>query len=588
MPMEFIMELRGESLILSLPISILFFFLFLLPSEAQNPLGLDPTLRSGERRELPLDEKPKATSKPRIKSPALPANETPPDAKMPVGPAISIQINQIRTIGNKIFSDAKLAVITRPFLNKRLDYQDLEHIRRKLTLFYVKNGYVNSGAVLPDQDITNGLVTFVIVEGRLTQVDVNGNRWLKDGYYKSRINRNAGPPLNVYALQQRLQMLKQKDLVKKLQAELKPGIEPGQSTLALEVEESSPFKMWLSANNYQSPSVGSYRGVLTLEDRSLTGIGDLLHIAYGRSEGLDPLFDLSYQAPLPPFDTELKLSFRKNDFGVIDEPFKSLDIKSESDICEVNLRQPFHPTTNQEFAVGLTGERLHNKASLLGQSFSFSPGSVNGESTVTALRLSTEYLFRSRRQVISGQLRYSWGLDAFDATIHDNNDPDSRFLAWQGQFQYAAIMTPLKIQTIFRADIQLTNDPLLSLEQLPVGGRYSVRGYRENQLVRDNGVIASLETRIPLAQDAVWADYLQFAPFFDYGQGWNADSIPPGPNTIYSVGAGLRWAFTVVEEPFPLKTELEFYWGYPLETVDTNGGDLQDEGVHFQFTIAAF
>jgi hemolysin activation/secretion protein len=586
--MEIVMEAHGKFLILSLPISIFFFLILLPPADAQESLGVDPTLRSGDRRERYPEEKPETKPKPIIKSPPVPDNKKSPDAELPAGPNIRIEVTQIRTIGNKTFSDAELAAVTKPFLNKRLDYEDLEQIRRKLTLHYIQNGYINSGAVLPNQEITKGVVTFVIVEGRLTKVDISGNRWLRDWYYKSRINLDAGPPVNINALQQRLQMLQQHDLVKKLQAELKPGVEPGKSTLALEVEEHSPFKMRLSIDNYQSPSVGSERGVLTLENESLTGIGDLLHIAYGRSEGLDPLLDLSYQVPFTPLDTELKLGYRKNDFGVIDEPFKTLDIESESEIFEVNLRQPFYRTLNQEFAMGLTGERLHNRASLLGQSFSFSPGSVDGESTVSALRVSAEYIFRSRRQVISGHSRFSFGIDTLDATIHHNNDPDGEFFAWLGQFQYAGIITPLQIQTILRADIQLTNDPLLSLEQLPIGGRYSVRGYRENQLVRDNGVIASLETRVPLVQNAVFADYLQLVPFFDYGQGWNAKSETPAPNTIYSVGMGLRWALEIVKKPFPLKTEIEFYWGYPLETVDTDKDNLQDEGIHFQFVISAF
>jgi len=127
----------------------------------------------------------------------------------------------------------------------------------------------------------------------------------------------------------------------------------------------------------------------------------------------------------------------------------------------------------------------------------------------------------------------------------------------------------------------------LPLEQIGVGGRYTVRGYRWNQLVRDNGLVFQLETRIPLVQDKPWADYLQLAPFADYGEAWNTDLPTPDPRTIYSVGVGLRWA-AAIQAPIRLRPQLEVYWGYPLNDVETVGGDLQDQGWYFQFDIAAF
>ena len=76
-----------------------------------------------------------------------------------------------------------------------------------LTLLYVNNGYVNSGAILPDQKVTEGVVTYQIIEGRLTAVDVEGNRWFRSSYFQKRFFLDAGPPLNVNLLQRRLQLL---------------------------------------------------------------------------------------------------------------------------------------------------------------------------------------------------------------------------------------------------------------------------------------------------------------------------------------------------------------------------------------------
>ncbi len=567
----------------------LFIFFLSSSAHAQESLRFDPTLRSGDPRRPLLEEDDPTASSPEILPPVTSESKENESDAAELGPRIKIKVTRIRISGNRTFSNEELAEVTKPYLNRQLDYEDLEEIRRKLTLYYVDRGYINSGAVLPDQKVEKGVVTYKVVEGELSEVLLSGNRWLRDWFYVSRIKRSAGPPLALAPLEQRLQRLQQHDLVRQLHAELKPGLEPGRSILSLNVEEALPFQIWLAVNNYQSPSVGSERGLLTLEHRSLAGIGDHLRLTYGRSQGLEPLWDIVYGVPFTPWDTALELEYRRNDFSVIEAPFQDLDVESESDIYSVSLRQPLWQTTNQEVALGLMGERLHSRAKLLGQSFSFSPGSIDGESTVSALRFSQEYVYRSFRHVIAGSSRFSWGIDTLDATKSTTDAPDGLFFAWLGQLQYAGILTPLAIQPILRTDIQLANDPLLSLEQISIGGRYSVRGYRENQIVRDNGVIASLETRIPLVKNVVWADYLQLAPFFDWGRGWNMESDASDWDGIYSAGIGLRWALSVPKTPFPLKTELEIYWGHPLETPAAAGEyDLQDDGVHFQFTLSAF
>jgi hemolysin activation/secretion protein len=241
-----------------------------------------------------------------------------------------------------------------------------------------------------------------------------------------------------------------------------------------------------------------------------------------------------------------------------------------------------------EFALSVTGERLQSRTSLLGEGFEFSPGAEDGVATDTALRFTAEWLDRTQNQVIALRSRFSLGIDALGATIHDDSNlPDGRFLVWLGQVQWGRRLPFRDVQLLFRLDAQFTTDPLLPLEQIAVGGRFSVRGYRENTLVRDNGVIVSLEARIPLIQNVRWAEVLQVVPFADFGAGWNQHVPTPDPTRIGSIGLGLRW--TATWQTFvPLRTQVEVFWGYPLKKVDTEGGDLQDHGLHLQCVVAAF
>jgi hemolysin activation/secretion protein len=545
---------------------------------------LDPSGRSGEPKPLPQKE---------LQPPTPPEIVLPPVPPPPKGEAeklfdtVRVFVREIRVTGSTVFPAEELAQVTLTYVNREVTSEDLEALRLALTLLYVNKGYVNSGAVLPDQTVTDGVITFQIIEGGLTDIEVEGNRWYRAGYLRDRFSLVAGLPLNINSLQEQLQILLEDPRIQRLNAQLKPGLKPGESLLDVQVEERVPYKFWFDFNNYQSPAVGAEREIFTLEHQNLTGNGDILMLRYGRSSGVNPLLDFKYSLPFTARDTSLGFEYRRNTFAVVEEPFTVLKIETESEIYTLTLRQPVYRTINSEFALELIGERLSSQTFLLGERFSLSPGARNGKSVVTAVRPAQEWVYRTQNQVIAVRSRFSVGVNALDATINKDNAPDGKFFAWLGQFQWVRRLGILDSQLIFRSDLQVANSPLLTLEQVAVGGRYSVRGYRENTLVRDNAFLASLEARVPLIRNSFWADFVEIAPFVDFGRPWNVKPPTPDPQSISSVGVGLRWALTV-STPFLLRPQFEVYWGYPLRKIKTSGNDLQDNGVHLQFILAAF
>lgn len=519
--------------------------------------------------------------------PALPPSLSPAPAQEPLMGGVFVR--KILVTGNTVFSQQEIAEVTALYENRVLTGEDLESLRRALTLRYVNAGYVNSGAILPDQEVREGTITYQIIEGTLSQITVEGNEWFRESYIRDRLAASAGPPVNVNPLQQRLQLLQQDDRFQAIHAELRPGVKPGEAVLKVNVEEKTPFYAWLAFNNYQSPSVGAEQGILTLSHQNLTGHGDILSLTYGRSQGMKPLLDVWYDVPLNVHDTALLLRYRQDNFTVIDEIFGPLDTESRCHIYEITLRQPLYRTLNHEFALALTGSYLEDKTYLLGEPFSFYPGVENGESAVTALRFSQEWIYRTQREVIAARSRFSFGIDALDATVHESSSvPDGKFISWLGQFQWARILKTWDVQVLFRTDVQITNQPLLPLEQIAVGGRYTVRGYREDLLVRDQALIASLELRVPIVQNAPWAEYLQVVPFADYGYTKNRELPTLHPQSISSVGLGLRWGLPLVKSPVRLKLDFELYWGYALVDVQPPDDNLQDDGIHFQIAVTGF
>jgi hemolysin activation/secretion protein len=550
------------------------------------PPVFDPTGRSGEP-PPPLKEEFQAPESPPPR-PLLPQIPTvpqePPEPKLG---SVRVFVRDIRVTGSTVFSEAELAEVTAPYRNRVLTTDDLERARLALTLLYVNKGYITSGAVIPDQDVKDGTVTIQMIEGKLSRIDVEGNKWFRDSYLRDRVARGAGTPVRIGALQERIQLLQQDTRIERINAELKPGDARGESVLNLRVKDANPFRAWLEFNNYQTPVVGAERGLATVAHQNLTGHGDPFTFTYGRSSGVNPIIDTAYTLPFNAYDTTFTAYYRKNAFLVVEDPFRPLDLNADSQIIGLALRQPVYRTVYDEFALGITGEHLYLKTTsafdVPGLPSLFIPGSSDtGVATVSALRFIQEYVHRSPTLVFAALSRFSVGLNVLGATINTGPVPDGQFFSWMGQTQAVKRLEDWwGLQILGRVAVQLANDRLFPLEQMPVGGRFSVRGYRENTLVRDDAVMASVETRFPLFRFPSGEDRLQFAQFIDFGRAWAAKGETPDPTTLASIGVGLRWAILPLE-----RARFEVYWGQQLNHVRGGEGNLQDYGIHLQLVVA--
>lgn len=541
---------------------------------SQLPPIFDPTGRSTVPRPLE-EERPQAPPVPPFAPGAIPGVEPAPTPSLP---ALHVLVRSIRVVGSTVFSDSELAAVTAPYLNRLVTTEEFERLRVELTMLYINRGYVTSGAMIPDQDVTAGEVTIQIVEGTLAKIDVQGNTVLRTSFYESRIARGVGMPVNIERIQERFQLLQQDSRIQRINAELKPGVQRGESELAVTVTETRPLKAWVEFNNYQSPVVGAERGLATIQHQSLTGNGDVLNFTVGGSHGVHPLIDASYSIPLNAYETTFTASYRRNNFVVVAEPFRPLDIKSSAEIIGLTLMQPLYRTVSQQLSISLAGEYLQNRTTLLDVPFDFVQGAKNGVANVAVIRVTPEYIYRNSTSVIAARSRFSVGINAFDATINSGPGATGRFFSWLAQVQGVHRLDQLGgTQLIGRVDLQLADHHLFPLEQMPVGGRYSVRGYRENSLVRDNGLLSSLEVRIPLYRSIRGEDIVQLAPFLDYGRSWNTHFDTPSKRYLLSAGVGLRWNILPQD-----RARFEVYWGQQLNHVESGRGNLQDYGVHVQ------
>jgi hemolysin activation/secretion protein len=128
---------------------------------------------------------------------------------------------------------------------------------------------------------------------------------------------------------------------------------------------------------------------------------------------------------------------------------------------------------------------------------------------------------------------------------------------------------------LIRSGIQIADRTLSPLEQLGLGGRETVRGYRQDLLLTDNGVFASAEVQLPILRLPKLQSILQIIPFIDFGTGWNSSGMSsPNPSTLLSTGLGLQfqWGDRVTGR---------LDWGIPLISVDSKEKTLQEQGLFF-------
>lgn len=488
-----------------------------------------------------------------------------------------VHVSQLRLTGNTILSDADVAQLLAPYVGRQLTAEELHRAARAVTTAYIQRGYVNSGVLIPDQDVASGSITLQAIEGRLSEIDIDGTDDQTERYIRKRIRSQLGDgPLNMDELRESLRLLQDDRRVARLNASLEPAGERGQGRLRVAVEEESPIDLWLEASNSRSPTVGAEELRVRADHWNLAGFGDHLQTQLARTPGLRD-YGFRYDVPLNASDTRLEFRYRYTRSQVEEAPFDDLDIEGRTATYGIALLHPLQRSPGREISVGLAAELRRSQTQLLDQGFS-SPGAENGRTKLAVLRFLQQGRWSGRSQVLALRSTLNLGLDVFGATEHANL-PDSRFVSWLGQAQWVRRLpdTFLGSRVVGRVAVQLSNDPLLSAEQFALGGRYSVRGYRENRLVRDNGVNASLELRVPILKTPLGEDRLSVAPFVDFASGWNENERSEGRRGESLSSAGLGLLYRVDD-----RLDAAVYWGSRFKRGDEQGDDLQRNGIHFE------
>jgi hemolysin activation/secretion protein len=568
--------------VLVLLISLIFSYLTIEPLTAQ-PVDRGPIPEpifppaSPEQTPPPLLPSPEELLQPPT-TPSIPPSQLPPSTG-------TITVDRFEFDGNTVFNPKELAVVTEKFTGKPITFAELLQAASAVTQLYIDQGYITSGAFIPAQQTFSaqgGTVKIQIVEGKLEAINVNGTGRLNPDYVRDRLAVATSQPLNKNRLLEALQLLQLNPLLSSISTELSAGSRPGLSVLDVEVGLARTFSFQPTLDNNQTPSVGSFRRGVQISEANLLGQGDGLNIAYFNTDGSNDLA-ISYTYPVNPYNGTVSLRYQPQWNTIVESPFNELDIQGNSFDLEFTFRQPIIQTPREELALGLTFTREESETSLLGFPFPLSPGANDqGQTFLSVLRFSQEYLLRSEQSILSARSQFSVGLNLFGATIN-SNPPDGQFFTWLGQVQYVNLLAPETL-LLLRTNLQLADRPLVPLEQFTIGGPDTVRGYRQNLILANSGIIATAEVRVPILRVPEVSGLLQIAPFVDVGSSFDSDEgeeVAAIPDTLVSVGVGLQWQMG-------RNLSVRFDYGIPLISAPSVGNSWQEDGISFSVVISPF
>ncbi|WP_446401872.1 ShlB/FhaC/HecB family hemolysin secretion/activation protein [Coleofasciculus sp. C1-SOL-03] len=543
------------------------------PPTIPNPEILQPS---------PDDRFPQPTPSPEPLRPdeSPPLTQPEPTPSRPTSPNVEmIQIEKINVTGSTIFEPEDFAPIVQPLEGEAVTLQQLQQAADAITQLYLNRGYITSRAILVDQVITDGVVEIFVLEGSLEEIKIEGIRRLKPSYIQNRIQLGVSTPLNTARLEDKLRLLRTNPLFESVDASLRAGTQPGKSNLIIRVVEANPFEGNFTIDNYSPPSVGSERLGVDGRYRNLTGYGDELTASYFYSTtGGSKVINMGYRLPLNAKNGTLQLQASVDRNQITAEPFPSLGIRieGESEQYEISFRQPLIRTSRERFALSL-GFSFRESQTFINDVPFLSPGAdIDGITRTSVIQFGQDYLRRDSGGAWSVRSLFSLGTGWLDATVNPDPDPDGRFLSWLGQIQRVQIFSEGHF-LIMGADIQLSPNTLLPSQQFVIGGAQSVRGYRQNARIGDNGVRLFLEDRITLEENASGASTFQIAPFLNAGWVWNNpdnQNILPQEQFLASLGMGILW------QPLP-GLDLRLDYGLPLVELEDQGENAQDQGFHF-------
>jgi len=454
-------------------------------------------------------------------------------------------------------------------IGRSLTLGELNQMVRDAVLAYRRSDFPVVDVLVPEQEITTGVLQLVVIEGRLGDVIVEGAGRMEGQSLASQIRTERGEVLRESELSQDLAWIN-KHPTRQVDLIFTPGRNYGETDVILRSQAYREISAYLAYENSGTQALG--------EDRGIFGASMVGPLFFGNDS------ILSYQ-----FTTDLGAA--------------NADIFGHSAVFASYL-----PWRHQ---VTLLGAYVDSEASIdLGNDQSIEIGGVNKQgsgrygiplpgigrmahelqvgmdfkSSNSALGFNQIEVFDTTSEIVQYSLGYNvvardqtgmWRVDAEvvnspGGATNKNSDEifQSQRAGATATYTYGRVMVERDQQLLQgwslygRLQGQASNSNLLSSETLGAGGFDSVRGFESRTVSGDRGLVGSIELRTPRFYPSTLAGFGNVRDgayglvFYDAGRVASHDPLPGEEQfTLGSVGVGFRYQ---KEEWFTLRVDYGF------------------------------
>ncbi len=484
-------------------------------------------------------------------------------------------LKKIEYQGNTIYSEDQLNKIISDKIGIYTELNELKGIMKEITGYYNNNGYITSFAYLPAQKIKDGILKISIVESKISNIKIDGNKWTKTGYLKNNVFKANGikenQVFNVNDLKKSLGKINEMSYLKG-RVILQKGEDNESTQIVLNVEDRVPLTFNTGWNNQGRDLIGVQRSVLTVGNENITGYGDRLYASNILASGTYGL-NTNYFLPLGSYGTELRLGYGYSNVRLGKEE-KSRQINGTAHDFNIGLIQPLYENKNFKVTSDISLDMLHARTNT-------NKNLLHDKYDLRVLRTGINAIEDDKTGRWISRLEVSTGLPMLGATTaHAPGEGCSKFIKINPSIVRVQAL-PYKTTGILKISGQYSPVTLLPVEQLEVGGINSVRGYKEGLNFGDRGYFINLELRktIPGLPDFKYLklkDRVALAAFYDQGMTRSKGIKANYQNFLQSVGFGFR-----INLAKYLYANLDF--GIPLGKERT--GD--QSGMRFHFNISS-
>ena len=446
------------------------------------------------------------------------------------------KVNKIVYEGNTKIKDKVLNSLADDIIDHEIYFEDLLTFALRVSRYYQSKGYLTSYAFIPAQEIKDGVVTVSVVESTVENVDISGNKWARTWYLKNvmmgRDGLREGTVFNAKALQGSLREINEEKYIKAQSTISKNG---DNTNIELDVRDRFPLRFSFGWDDYGRSYTGVQRASFLLGLDNLTGFGDKIYGGTILSSGSTGVL-AGYSIPVSPYGTRLSFDYSNSNIS-LGGPYRGLNVKGRSQTMGIKLSHPLIKNAKTDLVV-YTGVDFVD-SNTYSKALNF---------TMADYQL---FVIRSGLRGIRDDKYGRWlGTLGVDVGLGGKDSPNT----YSEKTFVKIVAGATRVQRLWgrviglvRINGQYSPNRLYAVEQMQIGGPYTLRGYQPAELIGEYGVTGTVEIRTPIpGLKKILPNKLKFiddrvrlAAFYDFGWVKEHDNVYNYPqNFLHSVGFG--------------------------------------------------